>query len=147
MTLQAALVAFFWTGLLLFGVPRMRKYWRGEPPADIERNLRMIWPYGEAALQGWLRALSTFYIAGWFTLFGYLALVLYPFTDPAARRMVALVTLAGAVVAAGMASSIILFNRPKRIVFPALRDQEGLLTRWWRLRRDRPPADERSSLS
>jgi hypothetical protein len=145
MTVREGVVLSIWIALILVATLRLPRYWRGEPPVDIERNLRRFWPYSEAALQGWLRALTAAYIAAWFMLFGMLAIVLVPSADQSAGPIVAwivLASIAGTVAMVAIAASIIMFNWPKRLVFPALREQEGLLSRWWRLRRNRPPADE-----
>lgn len=150
MTLNEVALSLLWTAFLLAAVPRMRRYWSGEPPADLERALRRIWPYSEAALQGWLRAQTAMYIGAWFLLFAYLSAVLHPSAAQSTRPILAWIVpaaFAGVVVMVAMAASIVLFNVPKRLVFPALREQEGLLIRWWRVRRGRPPADDRSRLT
>src|SRR5262245_824075 len=142
MPLKEVAVCLFWTALLIVAVPRMRRYWRGEQPAELERTWRRIWPYGEAALQGWLRAQTAIYIGACFLLLAYLPVVLRPIADDSARPILALllwVGSAGVVIMVAIAVSIVMFNVPKRVVFPALRDQEGMLMGWWRRRRARRP--------
>jgi hypothetical protein len=141
MTLNEAVISLFWTAGLLAVAPRMWSYWRGEEPADLERNWRRIWPYGDAALQGWIRAQTTLFLAAWFVLLAYFSAVLRSPAEPSARPIIGLalpIGIIGLFAMVVLAASIVLFNWPKRLVFPALRHQEGLLTSWWRRRR-RPP--------
>ena len=120
-----------------------RRAWKGgETLAKVARIWRHVWPYSEAALQGWLRAQLAIYIGGWFLLLGYAAAVVRPTADPSIRPNLSLILLigfVGLVIMFAIAVSIALFNMPKRLVFPALRNQEGLLVRWWRQRRRQTP--------
>jgi hypothetical protein len=143
MTLSEIVVlAILITGWLAALLAYRRAWKGGETLAKVERIWRNVWPYSEAALQGWLRAQLAIYIGGSFLLLGYAATVLRPSADASARpnlSMILLIGLIGLVTMFAIAVSIVLFNTPKRLVFPALRDQEGLLVRWWRQRRGRTP--------
>lgn len=137
MILLQVIVGAFWAFLLLAALPSMRRYWKGEPPTKVEWVWRSIWPYGAAALQGWLRAQTSLFISAWIALPGYIAAVLLPTLERHQRPAVELiVTISFAVVMimAGVAVCAALFNKPKFLVFPALRQQEGLLVGWWRRR-------------
>lgn len=96
-----------------------------------------MWPYSEAALQGWLRAQIAIYIAGWFLLLAPVG-ILIRYAAPSVRSLVASVAIAaivGLLMMVAISASIVLFNAPKWLVVPALRDQEGLVSEWRKSRR------------
>ena len=137
MALSESVIFVLWAGGLLLLMPRMQKLWSGEGLADLERNWRRIWPYGEAALQGWLRASVAFYIGGWFVALAYAAAVLLPTAAGSIKPALVLAVWTGTTglfVMVAIAIAIVLFNAPKRLVFPVLRSQEGMLKAWSRER-------------
>lgn len=122
----------------LAGFPALRGMWKGgDGLARVERGWRRFWPYGEEALQGWLRAQMAVYLVTWFMLITYPAALMVPAASASTRPLVTLVLwigLAGFVAMVVATISIVLFNAPKRLALPELRDQEGLLTGWIRRR-------------
>jgi hypothetical protein len=127
------------TVALLAALPAFRGMWRGgDALARVERLWRRIWPYSEAALQGWLRAQMAVYIGGWFMTVAYPPAVLLRTSDgPDAPilRAVFWIGATGFIATIAAAISIVLFNVPKRLALPALREQQGLLGGWWHRRR------------
>jgi hypothetical protein len=140
MTLFGVVGDLIWVALLLEALPAFRAMWTGgEGLARVERLWRRVWPYSEEALQGWLRAQAAVYLGGWFLTFAYLAGVLSHSAEGSTRLVLVLVLRIGFIGFAGaiaMAISIVLFNVPKRLALPSLREQDGLV-RSWRLRRRR----------
>ena len=131
------------TALLLAALPAVRSVWKGgDALARVERTWRRIWPYSEAALQDWLRAQMAVYLGVSFMTLAYPAAVLSRTSDGSIGPIPSLVLwmgITGFVAMIAITISIVLFNVPKRLALPALRDQEGLLVRWWHLRRRRTP--------
>lgn len=130
---------------LLGALASLRRAWEGgETLARVERTWRSVWPYSEAALQGWLRAQLALVLGGCFMVLAYPAAALSPTEDRSAQTALDLIFWTGVTGFAAMivmVISIVLFNVPKRLAPPALRDQEGLLSRWWRLRKIRMPKE------
>ena len=121
------------------GLPAFRGMWKGgDALARVERLWRRIWPYSDAALQGWLRAQMAIYL-GWGSIaLAYPALVLLRTSDASTKPILSLVFWAGAagfIAMIVLIVSIVLFNVPKPLALPSMRDQEGLLVRWCRERR------------
>lgn len=131
------------TVALLAGLPAFRGMWKGgDALTRVERTWRRIWPYSEAALQGWLRAQMAVYLGVCFITLVYPAAVLVRTSNGSTGPILHLALwtgITGFVAMIATTISIVLFNVPKRLALPALRDQEGLLVRWWRLRRRRTP--------
>lgn len=126
----------------LVALPVFRNVWKGDGLAKFERTWRGFWPYSETALQDLLRASLALYIAVLFVLIAYPSALLLPTAHQPVRFLLGLGTLVGVIGTVGMfgaAICIVLFNSPKRLVFPALRDQEGLLARRRRGDRRKPP--------
>lgn len=118
--------------LFLVALPAFRRLWRGEGLADLEQMWRNVWPYSQAALQDMLRATFALYLSGWCLLIAYPSILLLPNARGLGRFLCGLGTLTGVigtVALIAVAISIVLFNRPKTLVFPALRKQEGMLAR------------------
>jgi hypothetical protein len=138
MTGNQAVVLVVLAAGLFAGLPAFRGMWKGgQALGRVERLWRRVWPYSEAALQGWLRAQMAVYLAACFLVLAYPAAVLHHTADGSTQPVLSAVLWAGF---AGLVSmvvvviSIVLFNVPKRLALPSLREQEGLLVGWWRLR-------------
>jgi hypothetical protein len=126
-------------GVALAAVPAFRGMWKGGDGLQrVARLWRRIWPYSEAALQGWLRAQMAIYLGLCFATLAYPAAVLLRTSDGRTNSVLTLVFWTGATGFIAMIAttiSLVIFNVPKRLALPALRDQEGLLVGWWRRRR------------
>lgn len=121
-----------WLAILLVLLPRIRAIWRGgEALHSLERTWSGMWPYGTRSLRAWVRALIPIYACGYFLLF----MTVGVFIRQADRQMrpflagVALIRVIGTITMVALAASIILFNRPKWLVIPTMRSDDGLLTR------------------
>lgn len=129
--------------VLLAALPAFRGIWRGgDALARAEQLWRRIWPYSESALHGWLRAQVAIYLGGWFLAVAYPTSILLRTSDATIRPTVRLffwATVIGFLAMVALTITIVLFNQPQRLALPQLRDQEGLLTRWWRRRRNHSP--------
>jgi hypothetical protein len=142
MTTDQMFVAVIMAAALLAAMPAFRGMWRGgDALAKVERLWRRIWPYSESALQAWLRAQMAVYLGGCSLTLAYPALVLMRTSDGSTSPILSVVAwtgVTGFVTMIAFVISIVMFNVPKRLVIPSLRNQEGLLVRWWR-RRSRSP--------
>jgi hypothetical protein len=126
-----ALLAF-----ALLAILRLPAVWSGRNTPAIEAALRGGWPFGDALLRGWVRALPVG-IVGFATLA--LAVVVITLIDDgtlgpgSALQPLALVAfplIAAFVGCIGLTVSVILLNRPRFAVSPALRDEPGAIAEW-----------------
>jgi len=111
---------------------RFPAFWRGETAAASLASLRPIWPLGEPSLHGAVRA-------GGLALVGFPALMVGAlagkliaagaFGQAGVGYLIALACIVGSL-------SVVLFNRPRILVPPSMRDQPGAVVEW-RLRRQR----------
>ncbi len=113
------------------GVRNLPRIWRHE--AKHLDNVPSWWPWGGALWRGYVRAMPTGVIGTIVLLAVFTALALVgeqpsgPFVRPYWVVVPSLVALglAGAVML-----GVVLFNRPKAVVPPHLRDQPGALGEW-----------------
>lgn len=141
MELSQVIVFAGWSALMVLAFPRLRRAWNGtgDSLANITRIARSFWPYSEAALQGWVRAQVALYIGGLF-MEVYPAAVLVHTAEVPTKYVLYLIALVGVIgmfFMAAVAAAIVFFNVPKRLVFPPMRSQHGLLRTWRDARRRR----------
>lgn len=145
MTLSDALAIVGLGLVFVLTLPRYPALWRGgQAVADTERFYRAFWPYGEQALQGWLRAQVAGLVDFAFLFLGGTGAILKPLVAPADRfipELMRVVGLAGFILMTAIVISIVLFNIPKRFVIPELRQQDGLVSHWRKGGRREPPKD------
>lgn len=118
-------------------------YWRGRGLEDLRRRYQTFWPYGAAALEGWLRAQLVIYAAGCLLTVGLVLALLLPAADQTTRSVLTQLgttIFVALVITCVLVLSIVLFNEPRRLSLPALRNQEGVVSAWWRQRRHRNAA-------
>jgi hypothetical protein len=88
-----------------------------------------IWPYGDALWRGWVRALPSG--AAGFTPGTTLGLyLLWGPDDLHAAAAVVFLGLAGAALSFALMVTVALFNWPRFVVPPHLREQPGAVTEW-----------------
>jgi hypothetical protein len=145
MTLSDALALVVLGLVFVVTLPRYPALWRGgQAIADTERFYRAFWPYGEPALQGWLRAQVAGLLDFAFVFLGGTGAILKPLVPQADRfipEAMRLIGVGGFGLTTAIVISIVLFNVPKRFVIPEMREQEGLVAHWRRSRRRDAPKD------
>jgi hypothetical protein len=132
------------TALVLLSVRPFVGYWQGVGVDELRNRYLKVWPYGPSALESWLRAQMALYLALVILVVAYGIALLAASSDaedrPPLKALSALGFVAFAFMAA-VAASIVLFNFPKGLALPSLRNQEGLLISWWRARYRHSRAD------
>lgn len=125
--------------ILLFRLPA---FWRGETSPSSLASMRPVWPFGESSLRGAVRAggLGLVGFAGLMVaaLGGDLVHVLEQ--ETVVRFVIATLALTGdmvALVCLAGSVSVVLFNRPRIVVPPSMRDQPGVISAWRMGRRSR----------
>ncbi len=136
---QLLAVTALLVAVLIFATAKFRGIWSGANLDRLRANLSW-WPYSRMALEGWIRALPVGLVGAYAVALGSFALALIrlgvadPYRDWMVRLIV--VSLVAAPFAVLVMLLIIAFNVPRFLVPPPLRNQEGLVTAWWRRRRD-----------
>lgn len=130
----------FMTALTVVALTQLRRIWRGELTDLHEAGSRDYWPLGEALRRGFLRGL----VVG---IVGFTCLLIALAAAIAADELTG--TAAAALERTGQAlfllfvvllvvdAGVTLFNRPKFVVPPYLRDEPGALAMWLRRGRRR----------
>ena len=146
------IVALVVMGVMLVPVlAALPNTWSGKGLPDLERVVRSFWFWGEASLQGFLRANPIAIVACtglWVA--GFTAELLKVIGPSIVRTVLAYLFWVGYIVfltSLVLMVTVMLFNFPKLVVPPSLRHQPGLLTRssirkalsrWRRRPDDRP---------
>jgi hypothetical protein len=121
----------------LFILPRAWKGWYAEDshgsrgPRTHGDIALFWWPFGAASRRGAIRGMIPAIAAAWTLLAAGITVRLPGFTngnDQRVLRIVAITLLGCFAVALALHVCVILFNRPKFIVPPPMRDEPGLLT-------------------
>src|SRR5215213_5033748 len=132
-------VEVVWVALVAIAVRGLRRAWKDRARlARLERIWRNFWPYSETALQGWLRAQVAISLIGFVLAAMYPVAILFRTTSGSTKLTLALIILLGVVaivLMVGLVIAVALFNVPRFLVFPAMRDQEGVVVQWWHRRR------------
>jgi hypothetical protein len=123
------------------------KVWRDPRYAD-----RMTWagrmmPFGYATGRGVARGTLPLWTGIGFLGAGTIAASMLPSGTThhgSAALIAACVCYAIGLAAIGLNISIVWFNRPKLLVAPHMRAEDGLVTAWWRSR-DLPPAQRKAA--
>jgi hypothetical protein len=112
-------------GILLNCLRLLGPFWRGEP-SKLDAKLRIASSEG-ALTRAFIRALPVTAILGTTMCVIALALVIFKPGATAAGYVLLGALFAAALAYIVLASSILLFNRPRFLVPPALRDRPGIL--------------------
>jgi hypothetical protein len=124
-------VAIGFLALVVGATAVAARLWRA-PEGWLEGRLSGIWPYGGPLLRGFVRAFGAITIAAAALPLGLLA-------GWVVGAEALIVCLGVFLVSWGVAVSVALFNRPRFVVPPPLRQQPGALREWTSRRRaDRP---------
>jgi hypothetical protein len=132
---------------LVFGPWLCVKVWRDPAYADtISRGGRML-PFGYATSRGVTRGLLGLWSGLAFLGAGTIAVALLPSgtTGQASPDLVTAIVLYGlGLLGIALNVAIVWFNRPRFLVPPHLRDEDGLVTAWWKNRK-LPQAQRRAA--
>ncbi len=134
-----AFVIFF--ALAVAGTYRLPRYWRGE--TSVIPLMSRWWPFGGPLLRGWERSMPAAFASGWSLLVAFVTGSLAAAgkrTDSQPLHDLAYVGIAAIGVfflSLFVMATVVLFNRPKFIVPPHLRQQPGAVQEWFRAIRRR----------
>jgi hypothetical protein len=141
-------------GVMLLGSatlgPRLvRRVWREPQYAEIMARSGRVLPFGYATSRGVTRGALPLWVGVGLIGAGTIAASALPGRAAPAAPVSAALIAAIAGYAAGLAAiglnlSIVWFSRPRRLVPPHMRGDEGLASAWWRCR-NLPPAQRRAA--
>lgn len=123
---------------LVFGPWLCTKVWRDPAYADtISRGGRML-PFGYATSRGVTRGMLGLWFGLAFLGAGTIAVALLP-SGPTQKASTGLITaiVLYCIGVFGIALNVLIvwFNQPRFLVPPHMRDEDGLVTAWWRARK------------
>ena len=132
---------------LVFGPWLCVKVWRDPAYADtISRGGRML-PFGYATSRGVTRGMLGLWFGLAFLGAGTIAVAILPSgtTHPASTGVVTAVVLyCIGVFGIALNVAVVWFNRPRLLVPPHMRDEDGVVTAWWKGRK-LPPVQRRTA--
>lgn len=114
--------------LLVIATAQAPDFWEGRS-LDRFRSLMVWWPYSNAFREGFLRAMPIGIVGAWAMEVGGLAVILLRLGAGRFATWLLVTGLGAAVLCTSVSLLIVAFNRPKAVVPPPLREQEGLLQR------------------
>ncbi|MGH3159848.1 MAG: hypothetical protein ACRDNF_25190 [Streptosporangiaceae bacterium] len=130
-----------------FGPRLCAKVWRDPGYADVMTRSGRVLPFGYNTSRGVTRGMLGLWTGLGFIGAGTIAVAFLPAgtTHRASPALIAGVVLYGiGILGIGLNAWIIWFNRPRALVPPHMRDEEGMVTAWWRSR-DLPPAQRKAA--
>lgn len=130
-----------------FGPRLCARVWRDPAYADTMTQSGRVLPFGYATSRGVTRGMVPLWTGLAFVGAGTLAAAALPAgtTHRAGPALIgSAVCYALGLLAIGVSLSIVWFNRPRRLVPPHMRGEEGLATAWWRCRK-LPSAQRRAA--
>jgi hypothetical protein len=150
--LRDYLVVGFFLATLIIGTIRVPRFWRGEG-LEKWRNIiaRTVWLWDPAVLDGYVRGVLVIYIGNWLMVLLTGTILLFdlnPALYPALQRPIVLLLAAALGLEMAVLVPIVLWNRPRFLVVPSKRGDEGYLALRRRRRgeaerhKPRPKADQ-----
>jgi hypothetical protein len=132
-----------------FGPRIVGKIWRDPQYAEMMAWSGRVLPFGYATSRGATRGALPLWVGVGFIGAGTIAASALPgraaHPAPVSLALVAaIVCYAAGLAGIGLNLSIVWFNRPRRLVPPHMRGEEGLVSAWWRCRK-LPPAQRRAA--
>lgn len=125
---------------VVFGPRLCARVWRDPAYADTMTRSGRVLPFGYATSRGVTRGMLPLWAGVGFIGAGTLAAAALPAGHGAGPALIGgAVCYALGLAALGVSFSIVWFNRPLRLVPPHMRDDEGMVTAWWRCRKLPPP--------
>jgi hypothetical protein len=131
------------------GPPLVRRVWREPEYAEMMARSGRVLPFGYATSRGVTRGALPLWVGVGLIGAGTIAASALPgrtaHPAPASLALVAAIACYAAGLAAiGLNLSIVWFSRPRRLMPPHMRGDEGLVSAWWRSRK-LPPGQRRAA--